>query len=149
LGLRQEYLCKAGGKHLEILMKKTLVTLIAACFLLNACISANTPAAENSVDWAGIYEGTLPGANSSIRVVLALNHDRTYSLTWQYIDKSSEIFTEKGSFAWNKTGDTITLDVEDWPPYYFVGQRHVIQLDMSGKKITGPLADQYILKQIK
>ena len=70
-------------------------------------------------------------------------------MTWQYIDKSSEIFTEKGSFAWNKAGDTITLDVEDWPPYYFVGRRHVIQLDMSGKKITGPLADQYILKQIK
>jgi uncharacterized lipoprotein NlpE involved in copper resistance len=130
-------------------MKKILVALIVACFLSNACTLAGTPTAENSVGWAGVYEGMLPGANSPIHVVLALNHDRTYSLTWQYIGKSGEIFTEKGSFTWNEAGDTITLDIEDWPPHYFVGQGHVIQLDMSGERNTGTLADRYILKQMK
>ncbi|MDR1429215.1 MAG: copper resistance protein NlpE [Spirochaetaceae bacterium] len=130
-------------------MKKTIVTVITVCFLLGACASTDTTVAKNATGWAGVYAGTTPGADSAIRVVLTLRSDRTYSLTWQYIDKSSDTFTAQGGFTWNKAGDTIMLDAGDWPPYYLIGQGFVTQLDMSGQKITGELADQYVLKLVQ
>ena len=53
-------------------------------FGLGSCGTASYHA-ENSVDWAGIYSGTVPGANSAIYVEITLNRDYTYSLTYQCI----------------------------------------------------------------
>ncbi|GHU04603.1 lipoprotein [Betaproteobacteria bacterium] len=102
---------------------------------------------ENSVNWAGVYEGTVPGANSDIHTLITLGYDKKYSATYRYVDKGNESFTESGTFRWNEAGNTIILDSKDLPPYYFVGENKIIQMDMSGNPITGEHADSYVLKQ--
>ncbi|GHU68499.1 hypothetical protein FACS1894184_10630 [Clostridia bacterium] len=101
--------------------------------------------ALNSLDWAGTYKGTVPGANSAIYVELTLVKDNTYALLTQYTDKSDEFIVETGSFTWNEEGNTIHLEDTDYPPYYFVGENTLTQLDMEGQQITGDLAQEYIL----
>ncbi|GHT93047.1 lipoprotein [Betaproteobacteria bacterium] len=103
---------------------------------------------ENSLSWAGVYEGTTPGANSDIHIQMTLGYDKTYAITYQYLDKSDEKFTEHGTFRWNEGGNTIILDSADLPSQYRVGEGFLTQLDMSGKVITGEHADRYVLKQI-
>ncbi|MDE0535713.1 copper resistance protein NlpE [Tenacibaculum sp. L6] len=44
--------------------------------------------AKNSLDWAGIYEGTLPCASCpGINTTLKLNADLTFELTEVYLDE--------------------------------------------------------------
>ena len=150
-------------KHLAI------VPLLFASLLLSACdpqpaetetdtgqaslptdqpVIADTHTSENSLSWAGVYEVTTPGANSDIHVQMTLGYDKTYSITYQYLDKSDEKFTENGTFRWNEGGNTIILDNTDLPPQYRVGEGFLTQLDMSGEVITGEHAERYVLKQI-
>jgi uncharacterized lipoprotein NlpE involved in copper resistance len=101
------------------------------------------------VDWAGVYRGAIPAASGSgINVEIILSNDGTYSISYQYIDHDEEVFTENGTFQWNDAGSAIVLDVKDMPPHYQVGENILIQLDMAGEKITGALADNYILKKV-
>ncbi|GHU26927.1 lipoprotein [Betaproteobacteria bacterium] len=106
-----------------------------------------THTSENSVNWAGVYEGTVPGANSNIHTLITLGYDKKYSATYRYVDKGNESFTESGTFRWNEAGNTIILDSKDLPPYYRVGEGHLTQMDMSGNPITGKHAGSYVLKQ--
>jgi uncharacterized lipoprotein NlpE involved in copper resistance len=103
---------------------------------------------RNSIDWQGLYTGIIPAASSpGIRVSLAIGLDGTYELSYQYIDRGSEVFTETGNFKWNDAGSTIILDSPDMPPYYQVGENTLTLLDLSGNVITGSLADNYILRK--
>ncbi|GHV71832.1 hypothetical protein AGMMS49928_25590 [Spirochaetia bacterium] len=137
-------------------MKKTILLItavavslwgIAACTSTGKAIDA-AHNSRNSVDWPGVYRGVIPGADSAINVEITLGEDGTYTLSYQYIDKSDEVFTSSGTFTWDDAGSVITLDVKDMPPYYQVGENRLIQLDMAGKKISGDLADMYILKKV-
>ncbi|MHC6204445.1 copper resistance protein NlpE N-terminal domain-containing protein [Breznakiellaceae bacterium SP9] len=110
---------------------------------------------RNSVNWAGVYGGVIPAADGpGITVEITLNNDGTYSISYQYIDRGDEVFTGSGTFKWNDAGSTIALDFEDkdapspFAPYYQVGENILIQLDMTGEKITGALADNYVLKKV-
>jgi uncharacterized lipoprotein NlpE involved in copper resistance len=105
--------------------------------------------ASNSLDWAGVYLGTLPCADcEGIESELTLNQDNTYLLKTRYLGKSEQSFEEKGTFIWNEAGNTITLsEAKNRPTQYFMGENKVIQLDMDGNKITGSLSDNYILKK--
>jgi uncharacterized lipoprotein NlpE involved in copper resistance len=105
--------------------------------------------ARNSLNWDGVYAGTIPAASGpGINVQLTLHTDETYELRYEYVDKP-DIFTAKGSFKWADTGDIIKLDARDLPPYYKVSENFLIQLDMQGELITGSLADHYILRKIQ
>jgi uncharacterized lipoprotein NlpE involved in copper resistance len=155
----------SGFAQVEDFMETRIFVVIFACVLLSACEPRKTQTSppeptsppsqsidaahnsENSVNWAGVYEGMVPGANSDIHILITLGYDEKYSVTYQYVDKGSENFTESGTFRWNDAGDTIILDSKDLPPYYRVGEGHLIQLDMSGNPITGEHADSYVLKQ--
>ena len=135
-------------------MKKNLCVFIAILCAagLSACLSsAPIDAAHNSrnsLNWEGVYAGTIPAASSpGINVQLTLNEDETYQISYQYIDRAGGIFTENGKFTWDKTGNIITLKTSDFPPYYQVGENRLTQLDMSGKAITGSLADNYVLRK--
>lgn len=105
--------------------------------------------ASNSIDWAGVYLGTLPCADcEGIKTELTLNQDNTYLLKTSYLGKGDQFFEEKGSFSWNEAGNTITLSgAKNRPSQYFVAENKIIQLDMDGNKITGSLSDNYILKK--
>ena len=100
---------------------------------------------ENSLDWAGTYEGILPGANSDIKTTVVLNQDKTYAKTTIYVDKAEEKFEEKGTFTWNAEGTIVTLVAEGESTQYKVQEGSLLMLDQEGKEVTGPLADKYVL----
>jgi len=134
--------------------KKMFLVLMAviAIFGLVSCASSKGPVdmhnSKISVDWSGVYTGTIPSASGSgINVQLKLNQDETFELKYEYIDKPENPFAWKGSFKWDDNGNNIKLDISDAPPHYKVGENKLFQLDMEGKKITGNLADNYVLRK--
>jgi len=124
--------------------------------------------ARNNLDWQGVYQGVVPAASGmGIRVQVSLRYDDTlggvFSLTHEHLDGDmalpeiadgsweewvSRVGFESGTFEWDETGNVIRLDVNDWPPYFFVGEGRIYQMDMSGQRITGELADNYMLSRV-
>ncbi|MDR0567847.1 MAG: copper resistance protein NlpE [Spirochaetaceae bacterium] len=107
-------------------------------------------AAENGAFWAGVYTGTLPAADCpGIDVTIELYGDNTYVLVYDYIGREDASFTVAGTFTWDEAWRIITLnDSGGGPPYYFAGERRLLQLDMTGNVITGSLGDRYILEKV-
>lgn len=105
----------------------------------------------NSLDWDGTYYGVLPCADcEGIETVITLSKDLTYKLSSKYLGKSDTAIEKTGSFTWNEVGTTITLggiDDKTAPTKYFVGENQITQLDLEGNKITGALAEKYILRK--
>jgi copper homeostasis protein (lipoprotein) len=131
-----------------------LIMLMSACSPVDQGQTA-TPAVPdpahnsmNSVDWDGVYHGTVPCADcEGISTVLTLARDLTFTLETVYLGKSDAAFQEKGTFSWTEDGSTVILDldVELQPTRYHVGENRLTQLDLSGNRITGELADSYVL----
>ena len=105
-----------------------------------------------SLDWDGKYEGIMPCADcEGIQTLMKLNNDLTYTIQTKYLGKDDKIFESSGTFNWDKDGGKIALNNVDsalGARYYWVGENHVIQLDLEGNRITGNLADKYILKKV-
>lgn len=105
----------------------------------------------NSLDWEGVYTAILPCADcEGIQTALRLNDDLTYVKQTIYLGESDEVYEESGAFSWSETGSTITLQHTDkeQASKYFVGENHLTQLDIEGKKIQGDLAEHYIFRKI-
>ena len=102
--------------------------------------------AKNSLDYQGTYKGTIPTASGEgMTVTITLNED-TYVKKTEYVNKKNATTEDKGKYAWNDKGNTIILDgIKDAPNQYFVGENTLTQLDMEGNKITGDMAELYIL----
>lgn len=103
--------------------------------------------ALNSLDYKGIYSGVLPTASGSgmdVKIELA---DSTYNKEVLYVGKSDKAIVTKGTYSWNKEGNTITLVGEDKPNQYFVGENTLTQLDIEGNKIKGEIEEEYILRK--
>lgn len=101
-----------------------------------------------SLDWAGMYKGVVPCADcEGIETTVVLNADQTYLLRTAYLGKPDALASEKtGTFTWNAAGNTVVLSsLENAPNQYFVGENQLIQLDLAGNKITGDLAQKYVL----
>lgn len=132
-----------------------LTFLAASCQMKQSSTSKSTTEtavtdghhAQNSLDWPGIYTGTLPCADcEGIETHLSLTPDGTYTLTTTYLGKDENKFEQKGTFSWNEAGNTVLLDgIEDGSSQYFVGENYLLHLDMEGNKIIGELAHMYRL----
>ena len=138
-------------KNIVLFLSLTATTFSACNFVSEPKpIKENTEAEEmhnsqNSLDWQGTYEGTLPCADcEGIKTTLQLNEDNTYALTQEYIGRNT--FNETGTFAWDSSGSWITLSSNNMK--FKVGENVLFALDMEGKVITGELADHYQLKKI-
>lgn len=108
--------------------------------------------AQNSLDVAGTYKGTLPCADcSGIETEIQINGDHTFVRKLNYLGKAeSQVFGEKGTYSWNEAGNIIILnEIKNGPNRYFVSENMLIQLDLSGIRITGKLAEMYVLKKVK
>ena len=108
-------------------------------------------AAEENFEWPGIYTGFIPCADCiGVKTTVALNKNGSYILMTQFVGKSEREFVEKGKFAFNKASNTIVLTPRNGTTansqQYLVGENSLIQLDNSGNKVTGKLADRYILR---
>jgi len=138
-------------KHL----KWTIYCMMAVTVAATSCQTkrtASNPGADpahnsqNSLDWSGTYQGTLPCADCpGIRYVLTLNEDNSYQLKTQYLERGDSVFTESGKFTWNENGNQITL--ADRGEKFQVGENRLFHLDMEGNRITGDLAEHYILSK--
>lgn len=103
---------------------------------------------EMSVDWAGVYEGTMPCADcEGIETVIELRDDRTYTATYTYLGEPEDTntFTSEGTFTFDPLGATITLKSDDQTSQYRVGENQITLMTEEGELNTGELADMYIL----
>ncbi|KYP14267.1 copper resistance protein NlpE N-terminal domain-containing protein [Flavihumibacter sp. CACIAM 22H1] len=125
-----------------------LLAVIPACKTPATSTSGATgDNSMTSVDWIGVYTGTLPCADcEGIETTLQLMADKTYTLTRLYKGKSNELITSTGSFTWDSRGTAIQLSGED-PGKYKVGENQLFQLDSEGKQVNGGLAGKYILRK--
>ena len=128
-------------KWMQLLTAMLITTLLG----FGSCGTKNQNAKDN-LDWAGVYTGTVPGANSAIIVEITLEEEGTYKVSYQYVDKGNDVFTCTGTFKW-KDNNTVELDNKELPPYYIVGENTLTKLDMMGEKIEGEYSSNYVLKK--
>lgn len=105
--------------------------------------------AVNSLDYMGIYLGVLPCADcQGIETKIELGSGNSYVKKIIYLGKNDQQVVETGgTFTWNDAGNIITLNEEESPNQYFVGENVLFHLDIDGNRITGNLADKYELKK--
>ena len=97
--------------------------------------------AETSLDYWGVYEGTLPAASSP-------GIKTTFTLRSEYIDETDGIFNDKGTYTLDGTVLTARQEGGDIT-YYKVEEGQLKMLDQQKQPVTGDLAKFYILKQTK
>jgi len=108
----------------------------------------DTHNAQNSLDYKGVYTGKVPTASGEGMIVSVTLEGSTYIRVIEYVGKKDSKSEEKGKYTWNSEGNTVALEgVKDSPNKYFVGENTLAQLDMEGNRITGELADTYILRK--
>lgn len=101
--------------------------------------------AENSLDVAGTYTGTLPAADCpGIKTSLTLNKDNTFAVSMEYIDRNTK-FTDKGTYAVKGNILTLTDGKDKSKTLYKIGENSLTMLDADGKEVTGAMADMYVL----
>ncbi|MEQ8525366.1 copper resistance protein NlpE [Gracilimonas sp.] len=108
----------------------------------------NSHTSQNSLDVTGTYVGITPCAScEGIETKIEIS-DSTYKLTMIYLGEEEPNQIKKtGRYSWNKTGNQITLENNEPPNQYFVGENVLIHLDQNGDRITGNLSDKYRLKK--
>jgi uncharacterized lipoprotein NlpE involved in copper resistance len=131
-------------------MKRNILVVFFVILAVNffSCGTSNRNL-KNSSDWAGVYTGVIPGADTDgIDVEVTLSDDETYEVIYHYLtEESDETFIHSGTFKWTKDGSVVILDTVEIPPFYRIGENTLTQLDMAGKVITGDFADNYVLKK--
>ncbi|MBE8714723.1 copper resistance protein NlpE [Sphingobacterium hungaricum] len=135
-------------------MRIQLIVISLLLFTFTGCLNnksnvnqkdAYEDNAFKTVNLIGTYEGSLPCADcDAITTLLTLNQDKTYIMTYVYSGKSAETFEKKGN--WKVDKGILILDGEDY--FYKIGNNFITQLDLSGKEISGPLAEKYQLKKL-
>lgn len=100
---------------------------------------------------AASYSGVLPCADcEGQEVILTLLSDSSFRKRTLYVGKKatgpgSNEFTDTGKYVMR--GDTLILELKNAPGKYVKEQENLVQLDMQGKRITGKLANKYVLKR--
>ena len=131
-------------------MKKTVSRLMMFAGLILVCSGIWAGGAkEKQDDLPGIYYGVIPAADCpGIAVLVILNAQSQYKITYQYIDRGDELITFTGNFTYDEQAGTITLNSMEEPSYK-AGKNTLTHLDMDGKVITGNLSDLYILRKVR
>lgn len=110
----------------------------------------DTHTSRNSLDYEGTYKGVLPCADcEGIEVTVKIDLDGNYTREMKYlgIENAEEIVRERGKYLWNAEGSVIELEGAAASNKYQVGENALFHLDINGKRITGDLADMYILRK--
>lgn len=96
--------------------------------------------------YVGTYRGTVPAADCpGIDVTLMLKADNTFTMNMVYLERDTA-FDSEGSYS--VEGATVTLTETDGTVsrLFFEGDS-LRMIDGEGNAITGPAADNYILKR--
>ena len=141
------------------IFKRPLVAMlvIIACSSVSTAFAETTDATpseheshhtESQRDWSGLYQGFLPCVDcKGIKTMLALNPNNSYILITQHVGKSDREITEKGKFAWDEATNTIILTPRNSTEThsYLMENNALVHLDSKGERITGKLAEHYVL----
>lgn len=104
---------------------------------------------RNALDWAGSYQALMPCADcEGILTTLTLAEDGNYQIKRLYLGEDDLLFDTSGRFTWSTDGRSISLDVGDAPDQYLVQENRLVQLDLDGNRVSGPLAEYYILYKV-
>ena len=95
----------------------------------------------------GTYEGTIPGADGSVKTTIVLNADGTYSKHEEFSKAGVEPVDENGTYKLDADGLlTLITPSSNLETYYKVAEGKITQLDQQTKQLpTGELAAQYDL----
>lgn len=146
-------------------MHRPSVRLIPVLFLSLVCgcrsngVAEAPPAAppavfadnsRSSVDWTGVYRGTLPCADCpGIDTTVILRSDRSFRIEMVYIDRNVSPFIQEGSFSWFPDGQRIScVDRNGGRQLFLVGENRLILLDAEGNRIAGELTERFTLRKI-
>ena len=119
-------------------------TVALASGLASAGSSHN---ARNSLDWQGLYVGTLPCASCpGFYTEVQLLGKRSYRIS-ESAEKKGEISTwvHRGRFVWNDSGRSIRMGQGSEQRQFIVQENALEQLAPNGSRITGDLAPYYRL----
>jgi heat shock protein HslJ len=95
---------------------------------------------RNSLDWAGIYMGILPGAEpAGTKTRLTLNRDGTYERVTLPVGRQEAARTVRGSFAWHPGGNAIRLDEPGGGQQFAVGEGRLLLLHPGGPNAGTPV----------
>ncbi|SHJ77173.1 NlpE N-terminal domain-containing protein [Tangfeifania diversioriginum] len=102
-----------------------------------------------AIDYHGTYKGVVPCADcEGMETVITLKENEEYEIAVKYLGKSDAVYKESGNFSWGDDGRIITLEgLENRASQYQVGENKLFQLDLEGNRITGDLAENYILEK--
>lgn len=103
--------------------------------------------AETSLDYLGVYKGTLPAADCpGIETTLRLKPGGAYEQHLKYIGRDTE-FDEKGGYTVRENLLTLTPADGEQPEFYKVEENRLRRLDAEKQPVTGALADNYVLQK--
>lgn len=144
-------------------MKKVFVSFAVLALALASC-QGNTEASQSDslnqdsvaaavVDSTaneaalGTYEGTIPGADGSVKTTIVLNADGTYSKHEEFSKAGAEPIDENGTYKLAADGLlTLITPSSNLETYYKVGEGKITLLDQTTKQLPeGELAAQYDL----
>ncbi len=153
----QKFVINTMNRNFLLLMLMVAVTGFISCNRTTNMTDSSEPASigdnsRNAIDWEGTYRGTIPCADcEGIETEISLTYEETYVIKTKYLGKDSQVFISEGRFEWNELGSSIALDSKSAhaePLKFLVGENRLFQLDVQGNRITGPLAEHYILEKV-
>ncbi len=114
--------------------------------------SQQTKDTQTPENWIGHYRGVLPCASCpGIDTEIKLYPDSTYAISRRYQGEDKSIYRDLGNFIWSEDRQNIIIQNESdsaQNKFYRVEENKLVQLDQSGNRIEGALANKYILKKI-
>ena len=122
-------------------MRLACILCLLAAFL-SACVSPGTAPppdaahnSRNSLDWAGVYAGVLPGAGGAgIQTRLTLGRDGSYQLSTQALERQNAAQVVRGQFTWDAGGGAIALDASGGGQRFMVGEGRLLLLQPDGTR---------------
>ena len=130
---------------------KTMVIFCLFAAVLSGCLPCKgdcvpklTPpvdghTSQNSLDWAGVYEGVLPCADCpGVQTRLTLNRDGSYLLLTRTPDRENAPLVVRGEFTWNAGGTAIALDAKGGGQRFSVGEGRLTLLNPDGTPDQSP-----------
>lgn len=118
--------------------------IFIAVFLFTGC-SFKSDSAQRTLDYEGVYVGTLPCADcEGIRTLIKLFAQNVYEKEVVYLGEKVDTYFSRGTYSWDSSGNIIHLDDAT---AYFVKKDKLYVLDKNGKIIQGQLQHRYILSK--
>jgi heat shock protein HslJ/uncharacterized lipoprotein NlpE involved in copper resistance len=129
----------------QILVSLALVAMLSACTAektdgapspsAQAAAAPDMHNSQNSLDWAGTYEGLLPCADcAGVKTRLTLDNEGVFQLQSQRLEQVAEAVNASGHFSWLPDGSGIGLgDIAD-DRLFAVGEGRLIELNSDGSQ---------------